>query len=317
MMRWLVAAVLLAATVAGGAQERRRSLSLSEYTAELQRVESEIQQLTSQPENAESLRQSLPKSWTVKDGDREVSVSTEFLGGALTDFQKSPPKRKRVLLEELRSRMDTMVEQGAAFAQPDRADAAMRTRLQQILSAREFRFVRPPSAWEIWRDKVLAWLDHWITRAFRRIPEAPGLGRVLVWVVIALAACVLAVWLYRLSRQQAVQRTREILPFAASSKSWRAWLCEADDAAGSGDWRNAVHLAYWAAVSYLETGGAWRPDRARTPREYLRVLAPAHPGKEVFTTMTRRFEGVWYGARAAGPVEFQATRSELEALGCR
>jgi hypothetical protein len=135
--------------------------------------------------------------------------------------------------------------------------------------------------------------------------------------VIALAACALAVWLYRTARQRPLQRDREIILFAPSAKSWQAWMTEANNAAAAGDWRNAVHLAYWAAISYLESGGAWRPDRARTPREYLRALSPSHPAKKIFAVLTRRFEAVWYGGRVAGSAEFQATRVALEELGCR
>jgi hypothetical protein len=313
----LLIAVLLAAASAAGAQESGRALSLAEYRAELERVESQIQPLAAQPEHAERLRQELPESWSVEADERKVSVRTDFLRNALTEFQKSPPERKRRLLEELQRRLAALRQEAETFAQPGRADSAMRARLQQILSAREFRFVRPPSLWEIWRDKLLAWLDRWLTRAFAKLPEVPGLGRIAVWIVIALAACVLAVWLYRLSRQQPIEHRREVMPFAPSSKSWRAWLAEAEPAAAAGDWRNAVHLAYWGAVSYLESGGAWIPDRARTPREYLLMLAAGHPAKNVFASMTRRFENVWYGGRAAGPAEFQATRSELEKLGCR
>jgi hypothetical protein len=313
----VLVAVLLAAASAAGAQESPRALSLAEYGTELQRVESQVQQLAAQPQHAERLRQELPESWAVEDGERKVSVRTDFLRSGLSEFQKSAPQKKRRLLEELQRRLAALREQAETFARPGRADGAMRARLQQILLAREFRFVRPPSPWEIWRDKLLGWLDRWLTRAFAKLPDVPGLGRIAVWIVIALAACVLAIWLYRLSRQQPAERRREVMPFAPSSKSWRAWLAEAEPAAAAGDWRNAVHLAYWGAVSYLERGGAWIPDRARTPREYLRVLAPGHPAKNVFANLTRRFEGVWYGGHAAGPAEFRATRSELEELGCR
>ena len=313
----LLIAALLGTAVLAGAQPSPRALSLAEYGAELQRVESQIQQLAAQPQHAELLRQELPESWIVEDGGRKVSVRMDFLRIALTEFQKSPPEKKRRLLEELQRRLAALREQAGTFAQPGLPDGAMRSRLRQILSAREFRFVRPPSLWDIWRDKFLAWLNRWLTRAFANLPDVPGLGRIAVWIVIALAACVLAIWLYRLSREQPAERTREVIPFAPSSKSWRAWLAETEPAAAAGDWRNAVRLAYWAAVSYLESGGAWRPDRARTPREYLRLLAPAHPAKSVFANMSRRFEAVWYGGRAAGPAEFQATRSELEELGCR
>jgi hypothetical protein len=309
--------MVIAASLFAGAQEAPPSISIPAYKVELERVQAETRQVADRPQSAEEMRMSLPENWSVREGDRQVEVSTAFLNEALSDFQKAPPDKKRALLDQLDRRLGAMREQAAAFVEPGRDSKLMRGRLDEILSTREFRFIRPPSAWEIWRDKIIAWLDKLIRRASDKVPDVPGLGRTAVWVVIALAACVLAVWLYRIARQRPLERTREIIPFAPSSKSWQAWMVEANSAAENGDWRNAVHLAYWAGVSYLETGGAWRPDRARTPREYLRALTPSHPGKKVFAGLTKRFEAIWYGGRAAGPAEFQATRLELEELGCR
>jgi hypothetical protein len=317
MRPWLLAAALIAAGLSAGAREAPSSLSIPAYKTELERVQSESRKLAVQPQTAEELRMSLPESWNVSEGDRQVEVSTAFMRDALSDFQKVPPDKKRALLDQLDRRLAAMRDQAASFVEPGKDEKAMRARLDEILSAREFRFIRPPSVWEIWRDKVIAWLDRWIRRASNKVPDVPGFGRTMVWVVIGLAACVLAVWLYRTARQRPFERTREIIPFASSSKSWQTWMAEANDAAAEGDWRNAVHLAYWAAVSYLESGGAWPPDRARTPREYLRALTPSHPAKDAFTVLTRRFEAIWYGGRAAGPAEFRATRMELEELGCR
>jgi hypothetical protein len=83
------------------------------------------------------------------------------------------------------------------------------------------------------------------------------------------------------------------------------------------DWRNAIHLAYWAGISFLESGGAWKPNRARTPREYLRLMGSRKPEYPSLAALTRKFELVWYGDRAASSLDFQETLGQLEKLGCR
>ena len=110
---------------------------------------------------------------------------------------------------------------------------------------------------------------------------------------------------------------REIIPFAPSARSWRSWLAEAREAADRQNWRNAIHLAYWAGISFLESGGAWKPNRARTPREYLRLLSSRNPKHPALSALTRKFELVWYGDRAAVETDFQETLGQLERLGCR
>jgi hypothetical protein len=41
------------------------------------------------------------------------------------------------------------------------------------------------------------------------------------------------------------------------------------------------------------------------------------PKKPPFTSLTRRFESVWYGSRRAHADDFDAALTELEKLGCR
>jgi hypothetical protein len=61
----------------------------------------------------------------------------------------------------------------------------------------------------------------------------------------------------------------------------------------------------------------WRPDQARTPREYLRLLAADSQHRGTLTRLTRRLEVTWYGREIAGPETFAETVANLEELGCR
>jgi hypothetical protein len=127
----------------------------------------------------------------------------------------------------------------------------------------------------------------------------------------------MAVWLYRRSRARLLDRPREILPFLPSARSWRVWLAEAREKAGAGQWRDAIRLGFWAAVSRLESDGVWRPDKARTPREYLNAIPASSQNKSSFAAVTKTFEAAWYGGRPASAGDFDQFISELEKLGCR
>ena len=75
-------------------------------------------------------------------------------------------------------------------------------------------------------------------------------------------------------------------------------------------------MAYWCGIAFLEDKGAWRPDRSRTPREYLRVLGAAHEHRPVLQSLTRELEHVWYAGGDADASRYDAMLGELEKLGC-
>jgi hypothetical protein len=92
---------------------------------------------------------------------------------------------------------------------------------------------------------------------------------------------------------------------------------EAQVALASGEFRDAVHLSYWAAISSLERSGAWAPDKARTPREYLRLIAPSSPARPLLDEISRVFEVVWYGQSVPSQAECKEFLSRVEKIACR
>ncbi|HKR96673.1 MAG TPA: DUF4129 domain-containing protein, partial [Candidatus Angelobacter sp.] len=66
-----------------------------------------------------------------------------------------------------------------------------------------------------------------------------------------------------------------------------------------------------------EEHGAWKPNRARTPREYLRLIGSRAAQYPVLASLTRKLEHVWYGYGEAAESDFHDTLSQLEKLGCR
>jgi hypothetical protein len=125
------------------------------------------------------------------------------------------------------------------------------------------------------------------------------------------------VWLIRYLRRAGGEPRLQSQESAARARGSGEWLEQANLSAGRGDYRGAVHFAYWAGVARLEELGSWAPDRARTPREYLRVLPPGHQHRSMLSALTQRFERIWYGFDPAGPEDFRQAMSHLESMGCQ
>jgi hypothetical protein len=121
---------------------------------------------------------------------------------------------------------------------------------------------------------------------------------------------------YRQIKSGSERETITPVNFAVSAQSWTVWLEQARRAGAQNNWREAIHLAYWAGISFLELNGAWRPDRARTPREYLRMLSNASEHRETLGSITRMFELAWYAKQQADATSFSQMMQALERLGC-
>jgi len=292
-------------------------LSLESYKAELQGWSQQLESLQVHPEDAQTFRAGLPPKSLLREGAQTLEVSHSWLNSALVEFTAAKPERRPELLRQMLVHLTAEQQQADEFRQTAPYPASSRQKLAEILSQREFSRVHGPSAWELWKQRVINWIFQWLDRIFSTVSYSPRGGEILVWLVIAVALCVVAIWLKRTAARRIEDWPREPIPFAPSAKHWRKWLAEARDAAQQGRWRDAIHLAYWAAISQLEQSGAWAPDRARTPREYLRLL-PTGSGKQpVLAILTHRFEITWYGQREAVSDDFADTLVQLEKLGCR
>src|SRR6202035_658593 len=142
-----------------------------------------------------------------------------------------------IILAQLAERVQALEKEADNFDKHSPADPAMRERLNQILSAREFRQVQGPTEWELLKQRLDAWLEKIFKKLSPKVPDLDQAGSVFVWLMIAIASSILAVWLYRRSRQSIVDRPREVLSFLPSAKSWRAWLAEARVKGEMGEWR--------------------------------------------------------------------------------
>lgn len=244
-------------------------------------------------------------------------VDLGFLRDALNRYLTGTAQTKPDILANAATRLKAMRAEAQTYEQADRADDAARKRLDDILSASEFDRVRGPTALELLKQRIQAWIGKLLRKINPKIPDVQDVGQWFVWGMIALAAAIAGVWLYRVSRQNIGTGKREILPFMPSGRNWREWLADARARAAQGEWREAIHFGYWAAVSRLESEGVWPPDKTRTPREYLSAIPASSLSKEPFAVMTRKFEASWYGSRPTTEADFAQFTAHLERLGCR
>lgn len=309
--------VLLVVALSSLAAGDDSSQSLAEYKARLEQYSTEIQTIGSHPEHAVDFYRDVPSSFQVQTQAGAITVSMEFLHKELEKYLKAAPNFKPTILSQLADRLKAMRAEADSFEQARDGDTATRDRLNKILSAREFGRVRGPTELELLQQRISAWLQQKLDKLFPTMPDLDQLGQIFVWIVIAIVSSILAVWLYRQSRERIQDRSREVVPFVPSARSWRSWLKEAHEKAALGEWREAIRLGFWAAVSRLESDGVWRPDKARTPREYLNAIPAVNQARPSFAAATKAFEAAWYGGRPASAGDFDRFVSELEKLGCR
>jgi hypothetical protein len=299
---------------ASGAQ--RMELDLPAYSANLEQWMAGAAGLEAHPETAGPLRQSLPASVSVKAGEARVEVSTDWLRSAVGEFEKDAAQRKQIA-GDIHQRLAHMRDEARALEADPVPLPGARAKLDEILKRREFRAVHPPNWLDRLREQVVLWLIRLMEKVFGKVPRVPGAGELLVWVIIALALIVLVLWLKRALERGAQEAPSPLETAAVPARSSAQWMTEAMAAASRGDYREAMHCAYWAAISRVEEAGVVKPDRTRTPREHLRRVPQTFAQRPLVADLTRRFEVIWYGYQAATVADFERARTQLEQLGCR
>lgn len=204
---------------------------------------------------------------------------------------------------------------GPPAAAPDYSQE--RNTMKQVLAGRDFRNLEAPTK----RDSFLEKLGDWLNRLFETIGKLHAnvdwMGPVIVWGFI-LATCVGLAWgLLQLERRWRIRLVPESdgpVAGAASARNWQLWIDDARRAAADGQWREAIHFVYWAAISRLESKRLWPADRARTPREYLALVTTNDPRRAGLATLTGSFERTWYGGRKAGESEYMQAEKLAEGL---
>jgi Domain of unknown function (DUF4129) len=283
-------------------------LNLQSYQRELARIEAASRNPTEIPE----LRKSLPEAWRVKDGDQIYFVPTKEISEALREARLDPKRSA-----QLEARLKAMSQQAEALAHasgvasPTRAEG----KLKKILDRGEFQEASGPTAWEMMRARVNRWIFEHLVRLLRLFNVSRRTGNAIGWAVLFLAVVTLfyAVYRWLTKTSKALQFRAEVEPTGSDAKHW---LQKALAAADRGDFREAIHCGYWASVAHLEDLRTLPRDRARTPRESLRLLEGYPKEQGVLQAITRSFELIWYGYRPVGAEQWAGTKKELEKMGC-
>jgi uncharacterized protein DUF4129 len=286
-------------------------LDLNAYRGELSRISEAVKRR----ENLPAVQKSLPSTWRVKTKQESYEVSTKEISDALREIGRDPEKNKKVAAE-LESRLNTL-QQAADELGSSETKSAKRAeeKLQHILGRSEFQEAAGPSAMDRLRAQINRWIFEHLLRLLSRLHISRRTGNYFSWGVIVLAIVAVFYVLYRWLSQSTgeVKFKAETEPMTSDV---RHWLQEALKAAERGDYREAIHCGYWASVARLEEMRVLPRDRARTPRESLRLLEHNPREQGVLQTVTRSFEPIWYGYRPASHEEWAATKEQLEKMGC-
>jgi hypothetical protein len=300
-----------------GSLTPQQPLNLQQYISELDRCSAA---LNASPVNAaavDQLRLTLPASWIVTAGQTRYSVRTEWLTGALAQIEKNPGASADVLTQT-RLRLQTYRESAQAMQTPmapvDLAHS--RARLNAILSAREFRGQRGPSWLDVLKARIWSWIIRQLERLLGRLGGSRTIGNIVAWTVIVLACVLLLFWTVRFLMRAGSRSEMDLSGAVAVNRDWHRWLRDARAAAGRGDYRAAIHAAYWAAIVRMEETKSLPEDRSRTPRESLRLIQKQSAEYAPLLRLTERFELVWYGYRSATDADWSDAMQQLETLGC-
>jgi Domain of unknown function (DUF4129) len=255
-------------------------------------------------------------------GDKDSTNQSVVLGAP--SRAKTKPLSTSDLLNQASQRLEMDEKQAESSlaanpAYPNAAYVAERKSLDTILAQREYQGVTKVSV----RDRVLEWLGNLFDRILTSLAgmgaRAPWAARLLEGLLLSGIGIALIWFFIRIERSARVRLVPDVepVPGSPSAREWQLWVKDAQTAAANGLWRDAIHSVYWASIARLESGRLWPADRARTPREYLGLVAGNDPRKPTLTALTRSFERTWYGGRDAAAVDFNAAMALAAELGVK
>lgn len=314
----LLVLLCVMAVVSGRAQEASGqdisevALDLRAYQAELDRCAESIRHGDDLP----GLRNSLPRHWAVQTEQSPIVVPTDWLASDLLRAEHDS-KQSKAILRGAQRRLAAMRQAADELEGGSKAvdEGSARNHLNKILQRREFAKANGPSQTELWGARINRWIAEQIMRLLSLFHVGRTAGNVVTWGIVALAFSILCYWawqnLFRAAHTAGAAPQR-----AEAATDSRQWAKDALAAAERGDYREAVHCAYWATVVHLESLGVLKRDHARTPRESLRLLEPFPKERQLLGDFTRHFELIWYGYRVASLQDWMNARTHLEKMGC-
>jgi hypothetical protein len=242
-------------------------------------------------------------------------VRWQWLRKLIGDARKPALPDRTTLLSQASARLGDELAATSAKPPPQPAFATPRRAADAILARPEFRIVNNQS----WLDRQIAKFWNWVSRVFTATSNlgqrAPWLGPVLEWTFVALILAAVLIWVRRTMQRQrlaiALGDSEAVSDWQQRSAEW-AELANAE--AELGNWREAIHCLYWAAIIALERRRLWSRNYARTPREYLPLLEPGSPNQIALRSLTTLFERIWYGLRGAAQEDYANALTLFESL---
>lgn len=294
------------------------------FAAELRRIGTAIEKKKADPAGLTALRKNLPSHWELNASEHHYYISAEPLNGLLRSAEAGKKARTIAAEDAAQWAFDLASQVNASAAPPNGGDTDVKATLDRILSRREFGAVKGPSAWDLFRQRVIQEIARLLGSVFQQIGRYPMAAKALFWLVILAVVVWLALVLFRYWTRRAALEELQAPGAVAYIRTWQEWIQAAREAATRGDFREAVHSAYWAGISYLEDCEVVRKDRTRTPREYVRLVSNAtqlaasgRKTREALSSLTIVLEQVWYGRRPASNQDFANALQSVEALGCQ
>jgi len=297
------------------------------FAAEMRRLGTAIEKSSGNAKDIEAIQKALPPSWKIDDSETHYQFSSESLRALLECIQCDAAAQKS-RSAQAKSWTDEISNEVDGYVAPDPSGAPdPHAKLEQILKRREFAAVRPPSQWDLLRQRINAWLLRMLNRLFENIGRHPLGAKLLFWLILFAVVGWLAMMLVRFWLGRARLDELRSIGEVAFARSWQEWIRAAREAAARGDFREAVHSVYWAGIAHLEDDGTISRDRTRTPREHLQLVAEAVAAtaaaapqvsrqRDSLAALTSLFERVWYGRGQADARDFETSMQQAEGLGC-
>jgi hypothetical protein len=186
----------------------------------------------------------------------------------------------------------------------------------EVLQRPEFQRASSNTWWERKKQRMFGAIQRMFEHVDRLTQAAPWLAKTLEWLLFCGAAVGLLVYLLRQMRRQRLHVS--LGDGAVKGEAWTRessdWAQRAEAFAKAGEWRDAVHCLYWAAIVLLESRRAWRHNPTRTPREYVRLLKAGSAQQQGLRGLTQIFERSWYGLRETDAEQYAQALSLYEGL---
>jgi hypothetical protein len=296
-------------------QASNRELSLQEYIAELRTASATLDERN--PTVIRAFRRALPSEWVIRLDGQSMKLGTDWLAAALL-AEENDPTASTDQLRQARQHLAALREAAEDLAAPaPGADPGQaRAQVDRILRDREFQGSHEPSWLETFKTRVYAWISRHLEKVFGRIGISAAVGNTIAWTLVSLATLLLAFWCVRALIAAASRAEMDLRGATPAGQDWRYWARMARAAAERGDYRAAIHAAYWTAVARLEENRVLPEDRSRTPRESLRLVQRESPAYKPLAQLTRRYELTWYGYHAATSVDWDDAMQKVEILEC-